>query len=76
MKIAFIGLGNMGIGLVRDLIRSGHALTVYNRTRSRSEQLQAMGAQVAETADQELPKTSDAYQWQIVTIQEAERPFF
>jgi 3-hydroxyisobutyrate dehydrogenase-like beta-hydroxyacid dehydrogenase len=56
MKIAFIGLGNMGIAMARNLIRSGHALTVYNRTRSRSEQLQTMGAQVGETADKSCRK--------------------
>ncbi len=47
MKIAFIGLGNMGFAMAENLIKAGHALTVYNRTRSRAEQLQ--GARVAAT---------------------------
>jgi 3-hydroxyisobutyrate dehydrogenase-like beta-hydroxyacid dehydrogenase len=47
MNIAFIGLGNMGSAMARNLIKSGHSLRVYNRTRSRAEALQ--GAHVAAT---------------------------
>lgn len=47
MNIGFIGLGNMGIGMARNLLRAGHSLTVYNRTRSRAEFLVAEGARVA-----------------------------
>ncbi len=49
MKVGFIGLGNMGSGIARNLIQAGHTLTVYNRTRNRAEALQAAGAKVAET---------------------------
>lgn len=49
MKVGFIGLGNMGSGMARNLIKAGHALVVYNRTRNRAEALQAAGAKVAET---------------------------
>jgi 3-hydroxyisobutyrate dehydrogenase-like beta-hydroxyacid dehydrogenase len=41
MKIAFIGLGNMGRGMAQNLIKAGHQLTVWNRTRSRAEGLNA-----------------------------------
>jgi 3-hydroxyisobutyrate dehydrogenase-like beta-hydroxyacid dehydrogenase len=41
MKIAFIGLGNMGHGMAHNLIKAGHQLTVWNRTRSRAEGLNA-----------------------------------
>jgi 3-hydroxyisobutyrate dehydrogenase-like beta-hydroxyacid dehydrogenase len=47
MNIGFIGLGNMGSGMARNLLRAGHALTGYNRTRSRAESLAAEGAQIA-----------------------------
>src|ERR1700761_4187665 len=47
MKIAFIGLGNMGSAMARNLIKAGHQLSVYNRTRSRAEELK--GASVAAT---------------------------
>jgi 3-hydroxyisobutyrate dehydrogenase-like beta-hydroxyacid dehydrogenase len=32
MDIAFIGLGTMGVGMVRNLLRAGHTVTVWNRT--------------------------------------------
>jgi 3-hydroxyisobutyrate dehydrogenase-like beta-hydroxyacid dehydrogenase len=49
MNIGFIGLGNMGVGMARNLLRAGHSLTVYNRTRSRAESLVSEGARVAAT---------------------------
>lgn len=41
MNIAFIGLGNMGHAMAQNLIKAGHHLTVWNRTRSRAESLDA-----------------------------------
>jgi 3-hydroxyisobutyrate dehydrogenase-like beta-hydroxyacid dehydrogenase len=38
MKIGFIGLGSMGAAIARNLIKAGHSLTVYNRSRSRPEE--------------------------------------
>lgn len=32
MDIAFIGLGTMGTGMVRNLLRAGHRVTAWNRT--------------------------------------------
>ena len=32
MKVAFIGLGTMGRGMVRNLLRAGHQVTAWNRT--------------------------------------------
>jgi len=49
MKVGFIGLGSMGSGMARNLIKAGHTLVVYNRTRSRAEELQPLGATVAGT---------------------------
>jgi 3-hydroxyisobutyrate dehydrogenase-like beta-hydroxyacid dehydrogenase len=49
MKVAFVGLGNMGWGMARNLIKAGHALTVYNRTMRRAEEFRALGASVAKT---------------------------
>ena len=42
MKVGFIGLGNMGSAIARNLINAGHDLTVYNRTRSRAEPFAAI----------------------------------
>ena len=47
MKIGWIGLGNMGMPMARNLIKAGHELTAYNRTRSRAEELGREGARVA-----------------------------
>ncbi|MDH3884758.1 MAG: NAD(P)-binding domain-containing protein, partial [Desulfobacterales bacterium] len=33
MKIAFIGLGTMGVGMSLNILKAGHEVTVYNRTR-------------------------------------------
>jgi 3-hydroxyisobutyrate dehydrogenase-like beta-hydroxyacid dehydrogenase len=49
MKIAFIGLGKMGTGMARNLLRAGHALTVYNRSREKAEALAGDGARVADS---------------------------
>jgi 3-hydroxyisobutyrate dehydrogenase-like beta-hydroxyacid dehydrogenase len=49
MNIAFIGLGRMGSAMVRNLLRAGHQVTVYNRTRDKAEALAAAGARVAES---------------------------
>ena len=43
MRVGFIGLGNMGSAMARNLIKSGHELVLYNRTRSRAEELQPLG---------------------------------
>jgi 3-hydroxyisobutyrate dehydrogenase-like beta-hydroxyacid dehydrogenase len=49
MDIGFIGLGHMGYGMARNLLKAGHRLTVYNRTRARAEAVAADGAQLAES---------------------------
>jgi len=48
MHVGFAGLGQMGIGMARNLIKAGHQVTVYNRTRSRAEQLAAGGVKIAD----------------------------
>jgi 3-hydroxyisobutyrate dehydrogenase-like beta-hydroxyacid dehydrogenase len=48
--IAFLGLGVMGRGIARHLAKSGHPLTVFNRTRARAEEFVALhGGKVAST---------------------------
>jgi 3-hydroxyisobutyrate dehydrogenase-like beta-hydroxyacid dehydrogenase len=49
MKVGFIGLGHMGAGMAANLLKAGHELTVYNRTRARAEPLAAHGAKIAST---------------------------
>jgi len=52
MRVGFVGLGNMGSVMARNLIKAGHTLTVYNHTPSRAEEFRALGATVAATAAQ------------------------
>jgi 3-hydroxyisobutyrate dehydrogenase-like beta-hydroxyacid dehydrogenase len=47
MKVGFIGLGHMGAGMAANLLKAGHDVTVYNRTRTRVEALVAQGAKAA-----------------------------
>lgn len=47
MKVGFIGLGQMGLPMARNLLKAGHAVSVYNRTRERAEALCPEGAMVA-----------------------------
>ena len=35
LKIGFLGLGIMGSGIVNNLLRSGHEVTVWNRTSAK-----------------------------------------
>lgn len=48
-RIAFIGLGSMGLGMASRLAESGYELAVYNRTRAKSEEVGKLGARVADS---------------------------
>lgn len=57
-KIGFIGLGVMGKSMAEHLIKAGHDLVVYNRTKTKADPLLAIGAtwanspkQVAQSSD-------------------------
>ncbi len=47
MKIAFLGLGNMGIHMAQHLAKAGHDVTVWNRTAAKAKELEAQGAKAA-----------------------------
>lgn len=49
MNIGFIGIGVMGESMARHLMRAGHSLTVYNRTKSKAEALLSEGAAWADS---------------------------
>ena len=57
-NVGYVGLGEMGSGMVKRLLAAGHSVTGYNRTRSKADPLIERGMQwadspreVAETAD-------------------------
>jgi 3-hydroxyisobutyrate dehydrogenase-like beta-hydroxyacid dehydrogenase len=47
--VGFIGTGLMGSGMARNLIRKGHSVRVYNRTRSKAEEVARLGGEVADS---------------------------
>lgn len=59
MKVAFIGLGNMGSPMVRHLLRAGHDVSVWNRTSSKAERLRGEGARIGKSSG-EAAKDAEA----------------
>ncbi len=51
-RIGFVGLGIMGQPMAGHLLAAGHRLTVYNRTRSKTQDLERRGAAVADSPAQ------------------------
>ncbi len=49
MKVAFIGLGTMGIGMSLNVLKAGHDVTVHNRTRQKEEEVANEGAARADS---------------------------
>ena len=45
-KIGFIGLGTMGLPMVKNLLKAGYDLTVYNRTTNKTKGLVEQGVKV------------------------------
>jgi 3-hydroxyisobutyrate dehydrogenase-like beta-hydroxyacid dehydrogenase len=50
VKVAFVGIGRMGLPMARNVLRAGHELTVFNRTAARCDPLRDDGATVATSA--------------------------
>lgn len=50
LRVAFIGLGKMGAGIARNIQKAGFALTVYNRTASKTQPFVEAGATMAASA--------------------------
>ena len=47
MRVGYIGLGIMGGGMARNLLKKGHAVTVWNRSAARTAPLHEAVATVA-----------------------------
>lgn len=52
MKIGVAGIGRMGAAIAERLLKHGHQVTVWNRTRAKAEALTVHGATVADTPAQ------------------------
>lgn len=48
--IGFIGIGNMGAGMARNLLKAGHVVTVFDLDTAKARALATDGAQVAASA--------------------------
>lgn len=49
-RIAFIGVGNMGSHMARNLIRAGHEVTAFDLSKSSLDSIAADGARIADSA--------------------------
>src|SRR5208337_3900669 len=49
MKTGFIGLGHMGSAMAKNLVNTGHDVTVFNRTPGRGRSLLALGVHEAKS---------------------------
>jgi 3-hydroxyisobutyrate dehydrogenase-like beta-hydroxyacid dehydrogenase len=58
LEIGFVGLGDMGRGIVPRLLAAGHSVTGWNRTPAKAEPLTALGMTWADTP-REVAVTSD-----------------
>ncbi|MBZ5528436.1 MAG: NAD(P)-dependent oxidoreductase [Acidobacteriia bacterium] len=65
MKIGFVGLGDMGQGIVPRLMAGGHEVTGWNRSKGKAEPLLKLGMKWAETP-REAAKGAD-FVFSIVT---------
>jgi len=57
-KIGWIGLGNMGIPMAKNLLKANYEVTVYNRTKEKEKELIKLGATSA-ASPQELIEKCD-----------------
>lgn len=57
-KIGWIGLGNMGIPMAKNILKANYELTVYNRTKEKEQELINLGATSA-ASPQELIEKCD-----------------
>ncbi len=49
MKVGFIGLGTMGVGMSLNILKAGHEVSVHNRTREKEESVAKEGARRAQS---------------------------
>ncbi|WP_269316156.1 NAD(P)-dependent oxidoreductase [Oxalobacter aliiformigenes] len=65
-RIAFVGIGLMGLPMAGRLVKAGYPLVAWNRTREKALPLEPLGAEVASTLD-EAVKSADM----VITMLEA-----
>ncbi|SVC16375.1 uncharacterized protein METZ01_LOCUS269229, partial [marine metagenome] len=48
-KVGWIGIGRMGLPMVKKILEAGFKVTIWNRTRSKAEALAEYGAEIVDT---------------------------
>lgn len=59
--IAFVGTGVMGASIIKHLLKNGHEVTVFTRTKEKAEPLLALGATWASTPAEAFKQTDIAF---------------
>jgi 2-hydroxy-3-oxopropionate reductase len=57
-KIGFIGIGLMGLPMAKNILKAGHNLKAFNRSKEKAEKLKEFGAEISLTIDDAV-KDSD-----------------
>jgi 3-hydroxyisobutyrate dehydrogenase-like beta-hydroxyacid dehydrogenase len=58
--VGVVGIGLMGRGMARSLVRKGYTVRLYNRTRAKAEEVAQLGGEVVDTpADAARPAVMD-----------------
>lgn len=58
IKVGIVGTGLLGRAVATRLLKTGHTITVYNRTREKTESLKKLGATIADTP-KDVARVSD-----------------
>lgn len=60
-RIAFLGTGLLGSGMIESMLRRGLQVTVWNRTIAKARALEPLGAVVAETPEQAVAGADEVH---------------
>lgn len=71
LKVGFIGLGLMGNPMAKNILKARFPLTVYNRTKSKTQEVEKLGAKVA-NSPKEVGENSDVVITMVTGPQEVE----
>ena len=74
-KIGLIGVGNMGTGMSRNILKAGHTLTVYDVRPEAMETLVAEGADAA-ASPRELGAAADAVFIMVLNVEQVKAALF
>jgi 3-hydroxyisobutyrate dehydrogenase-like beta-hydroxyacid dehydrogenase len=75
MKVGFIGLGLMGNPMSKNILKKGFSLTVYNRSKEKTDELKSLGASVT-SSPSELAQNSDVIITMVTAAKDVEEVLF